>query len=150
MLFAADVYARAGEDAKARSLIDQAAKQRPDDVFVQDVNAPIVRAVLELNHHSADKALDLMKAAQPYDPANTESRYTRGSAYLMAGKGDEAAKEFQAVLNLKNGSPSDPTMSFGATGLWPARMRCLTRAKHEPRTRISLPSGKTPTLTSRS
>jgi eukaryotic-like serine/threonine-protein kinase len=117
MLVAADVYARAGEDAKARSLIDQAAKQRPDDVFMQDVNAPMVRAVLELNHHSADKALDLMKAAHPYDPANTESRYTRGSAYLMAGKGDEAAKEFQAVLNLKSGSPSDPTMSFAQLGL---------------------------------
>ena len=117
MLLAADVYARAGEDAKAQSLIDQAAKQRPDDVFMQDLGAPIVRAVLELNHHSADKALDLMKAAQPYDPANTESRYTRGSAYLMAGKGEEAAKEFQAVLNLKSGAPSDSTISFAQLGL---------------------------------
>ena len=114
---AADVYARAGEDAKARSLIDQAAKQRPDDLVMQNVNAPVVRAALELNHRSPDKALDLMKAAEPYDRANTESRYTRACAYLMAEKGDEAAKEFQAVLNLKSGAPSDPMMSFAQLGL---------------------------------
>jgi serine/threonine protein kinase len=117
MLFAADIYARSGEDAKARTLLEQAVKQRPDDVFIQSVNAPIVRAVLELNHHAADKALEIMKAAQPYDPANTESLYTRAGAYLMAGNGAYAAKEFQAVLNLKNGSPADPLMSAAQLGL---------------------------------
>ena len=61
MLAVADVYARAGEDAKALQLADQVVKQRPDDVFVQSVNAPVVRAVVELNHHAADKALDVMK-----------------------------------------------------------------------------------------
>ncbi len=117
MLFAADIYARSGQDAKARPLVEQAVKQRPDDVFVQAVNASIVRAVLELNRHAADKALDIMKAAQPYDPANTESLYTRASAYLMAGNGADAAKEFQAVLNLKNASPADPLMSAAQLGL---------------------------------
>ncbi len=117
MLFAADIYARSGEDAKAQTLVEQAVKQRPDDVFVQSVNAPIVRAVVELNHHAADRALEIMKAAEPYDPANTESLYTRASAFLMAGHGADAAKEFQAVLNLKNGSPSDPLMSLAQLGL---------------------------------
>ena len=117
MIAAADVYARAGEDPKARQLVEQAAKQRPDDVFVQSVNAPMVRAVLEMNHHAADKALELMKPAEAFDRANTESRYTRGSALLMVGRGAEAAQEFQAVLNLKNASPTDPAMSFAQLGL---------------------------------
>ena len=117
MLSAADVYARTGEDAKARTLVEQVIKQRPDDVFVQSVNAPMVRAVIELNHHAPDKALELMKLAQPYDAANTESRYTRASAFLMAGNGADAAKEFQAILNLRNGSPSDPIISLGQLGL---------------------------------
>jgi eukaryotic-like serine/threonine-protein kinase len=117
MLAVADVYARTGEDAKARQLVEQAAKQRPDDVFVQSVNAPMVRAVLELNHHAADKALELMKAAQAFDHANTESLYTRGSTLLMAGRGPDAAQQFQAILNLKNASPADPTMSFAQLGL---------------------------------
>ncbi len=117
MLSAADVYARAGEDAKARQLVEQAVKQRPDDLFVQSVNAPMVRAVLELNRHSADKALELMKAGQGFDHANTESLYTRASALLTAGRGADAAQEFQAILNLRNSSPSDPTMSFAQLGL---------------------------------
>ena len=117
MLSAADVYARSGEDAKARTLVEQVVKQQPDDVFVQSVNAPMVRAVIELNHHAPDKALELMKLAQPYDAANTESRYTRASAFLMAGNGVDAAKEFQAILNLRNGSPSDPIISLGQLGL---------------------------------
>ena len=117
MLFAANVYARSGDDAKARPLVEQAVKERPDDAFIHEVFAPMVRALLDLNHRAAAKALDGMKAAQPYDSANTESRYVRGSAFLMAGNGDEAAKEFQAVLNLKSGSPSDPTMSFAQLGL---------------------------------
>jgi eukaryotic-like serine/threonine-protein kinase len=117
MLSVADVYARAGEDARALQLVEQVVKQRPDDVFVQLVNAPVVRAVVELNHHGADKALDVMKAAQAFDRANTESLYTRASALLMAGKGPDAAQEFQTILNLKNSSPSDPTMSFAQLGL---------------------------------
>jgi serine/threonine protein kinase/Tfp pilus assembly protein PilF len=117
MLAVADVYARTGEDARARQLVEQAAKQRPDDVFVQSVNAPMVRAVIELNHHAADKALELMKAARAFDHANTESLYTRASALLMAGRGPDAAQQFQAILNLKNASPWDPMMSFAQLGL---------------------------------
>jgi predicted Zn-dependent protease len=117
ILSVADVYARAGEEVKARQLVEQAAKQRPDDLFMQSVNAPMVRAVLELNHHAPDRALELMKAAQALDRANTESMYTRASALLMAGRGPDSAKEFQSILNLKNGSPADPTMSFAQLGL---------------------------------
>ena len=129
MRSAADVYARAGEDAKALQMIEQVVKQRPDDLFVQSVNAPMVRAVLELNHHATDKALELMKAAQAFDRANTESLYTRASALLMAGRGPEAAHEFQTILNLKNSSPSDPAMSFAQLGLARAYALAGDRAK---------------------
>ena len=37
ILSVADVYARAGEEVKARQLVEQAAKQRPDDLFMQSV-----------------------------------------------------------------------------------------------------------------
>ena len=117
LLAAADIYARAGEDAKARQLVEQAVKQRPNDLFVQSVNAPMVRAVLELNHHAADKALELMKPAEPFDHFNTESLYTRASALLMAGKGADAVQAFQTILNLRNASPADPMMSFAQLGL---------------------------------
>ena len=117
LLAVADVYARSGEDAKAQQLVEQAAKQRPDDEFIQSVIAPMVRAVLELNHHAADKALELMKPAQPLDHANTESLYTRGNALLIAGRGPDAVQEFQAILALKSAQPADPMMSYAQLGL---------------------------------
>ena len=126
---AADIYARSGEDAKARQLVEHAAKQRPDDLFVQSVNAPMVRGVLELNHHAADKALEFMQLGQAFDRANTESIYTRGCALIMAGRGPDAAKEFQAILNLKNAFPSDPMISFAQLGMARAYAISGDRAK---------------------
>ena len=117
MIQAADVYARCGEDAKARQLVEQAAKQRPNDVFMQSVNAPMVRALLEMNRHAGDKAVALMKPGQAFDRGNTESIDARANALLLAGKPADAAQEFQAILNLRNAFPSDPAMSFAQLGL---------------------------------
>ncbi len=113
----ADIYARVGMDAKARQLVDEAAKQRPLDSFIQSVFAPMVRATLEMNQGHGEKAAELMKAAEPYDGFNSESIYTRGSALLMAGRGADAAHEFQRILNFKNASPQDPIVSFAQLGL---------------------------------
>jgi len=114
---AADIYARTGEDAKAQPLLEQASKQRPDDTNFQSVQAPMVRAVLGLNRHDAAKALELMKTAEPYDRANLESRYTRASALLMAGRASEAEQEFRAILNLENYAPTDITLPFAQLGI---------------------------------
>ncbi len=113
----ADIYARAGMDAKARQLVDEATKQRPLDTFIQSMNGPMIRAVLEMNQGHADKAVELMKSAGPYDHNNSESLHTRASALLMAGRGADAVQEFQKVLNLKNANPQDPFVSFAQLGL---------------------------------
>ena len=117
LLSVADVYARSGEDAQAETLAQRAASQRPDDQNVQDVGVPMIRAVIAMNHHDAQKAVELMKAAQPYDGGVTESLYTRASALLMAGSRDQAAQEFGKVLSLRNAYPSDPFMSYSQLGL---------------------------------
>ena len=113
----ADIYARAGVDAKARQLLDAATKQRPLDTFIQSMTGPMIRAVLEMNQGHADKAVELMKAAEPYDRGYSEALYTRASALLMAGRGADAVVEFQRVLNLKNYLPYDPIVSFSQLGL---------------------------------
>ena len=113
----ADIYARVGMDAKARQLVDEAAKQRPLDSFIQSVSAPMIRATLEMNQGHGEKAAELMKAAEPYDGFNSESIYTRASALLMAGRGADAAHEFQRILNFKNATPQDPIVSFAQLGL---------------------------------
>jgi len=132
LLSAADIYARSGEDAKATQLLERAAAQRPEDTNVQSVTVPMIRAVLAMNRHDAVTALDLIKKAEPFDRAITESRYTRASALLMAGQASQAAKEFEAVLHLRNFSPTDPTISFSQLGL--ARAYVSAKEKEKART----------------
>jgi eukaryotic-like serine/threonine-protein kinase len=117
VLSLADVYARAGKDDQAEKLASRVATERPDDQFVQNVTVPMIRAVIAMDHHDAQKALSLMAPGQPYDRGNTESMYTRATALLMAGNADQAAQEFQRVLDLKYAYPSDLFVSYAQLGL---------------------------------
>ena len=111
----------------------------------------MIRAVLEMNQGHADKAVELMKSAEPYDrDASSESLYTRASALLMAGRGADAVQEFQRVLNLKNAARRIPSF-LSRSSAWhePTRPR-VTKRKPARRIRISSRYGKTPTRTFRS
>ncbi len=116
-LFAGGVLAFAGENKKALDLAGEVAKSRPDDVLVQAVNVPQVRAAAALSSGDATKAIELLKAANAYDKANTAVLYIRGLAYLKAGHGSEAAQEFQKILALRGSVPSDPLLSLAHLGL---------------------------------
>jgi outer membrane protein assembly factor BamD (BamD/ComL family) len=58
-----------------------------------------------------------MKTAEPWDRANLESRYTRASALLMAGRAADAEQEFRAILNLENYAPTDINLPYAQLGL---------------------------------
>ena len=117
LLTAADIYARAGEDSKAEPLVERALQQRPDDLNIQSAYSPMVRAQVALNHRDPAKALDLMEKAEPFDRSIPEARYTRGAALLLAGRSDEAAQEFRAVLHLKGYTLTDPAFPLAQLGL---------------------------------
>ncbi len=116
-LFAGTILALAGESRKALDLADEVAKSRPDDVLVQSVYAPQVRAAAALSSGDAAKAIELLKPATAYDKANTQEPYIRGLAYLKTGRGSEAAQEFQKILALRSFAPADPLMSLSHLGL---------------------------------
>lgn len=116
-LSAAGVLAFAGESKKALDLAGEVAKSRPDDVLVQAVLVPQVRAAAALSGGDATKAIELLKPANAYDKANTAVLYIRGLADLKAGRGSEAAQEFQKVLVLCGSTPADPLMSLAHLGL---------------------------------
>ena len=100
-----------------RAAAQEVAKSRPDDVLVQSLFVPQVRAAAALNSGNAAKAIELLKPANAYHKANTQVLYVRGLACCKAGLGSEAAQEFQNILALRGVAPSDPLMSFAHLGL---------------------------------
>jgi hypothetical protein len=67
--------------------------------FIQNYWIPAIRASIELDRNNADKAIELLQAAVPYELADPPPfsagtmypAYLRGEAYLFARKGSEAA-----------------------------------------------------------
>ena len=109
---AARALALAGEASKAETLIAELAKGHPEDLIVQSVQAPEVKAINEINRGNPAKAIELLQAATPYDAGDFRVRYTRGKAYLRAGKATEAAQEFQRLLVLRNAYLPIPSFSL--------------------------------------
>ena len=70
-----------------------------------------------MNHGRANSSLGLLRRAERYDQSTTESLYTRGGAYLLAGQPQQAVAEFQKVLKLKNYWPPDLIAPFAQLGI---------------------------------
>jgi eukaryotic-like serine/threonine-protein kinase len=117
LIFAAAIYARTGDEAKAEKLLAQAAGERPDDQVMQLVTGPMIHAVIAMNHHDTEKAVELMTPGQRFAGGNPEFMYTRASAILMAGQGAEAAQVFQRVISLKSALPQDFFVALSQLGL---------------------------------
>jgi DNA-binding winged helix-turn-helix (wHTH) protein len=101
--------AYAGDAGQAQSLADDLGKRFPEDTVVQVNYLPTLRAKLALLHSNPQEALVILRAASPYElglPSlsyynwpNLYPVYVRGEAYLAAHRGNEAAAEFQKVLD---------------------------------------------------
>ena len=99
---AAYSFARAGDSARAESLVGEMAKERPSDTVGNMIVLPTIRADAELGRNNPGKAVEILQPVVPYDLANFArvlSAYGRGRAYLLLHKGTEAAAEFQKVLD---------------------------------------------------
>ena len=131
-LQAALTLAVVGDSRKALELASEVAKNRPEDTFVHELGAPLAQAAAALNSGEAAKAIEILKAAAPYDKGSANVLYIRGLAYWKAGRGNEAAQEFQKVLALRNYAPADPLMSMAQLGL--GRAYALQGDKEKSRT----------------
>jgi len=63
---------------------------------------PTIRGAAELGRNNPGKAVEILQPVVPYDLAlfgRVLSAYGRGRAYLLLHKGNEAAAEFQKVLD---------------------------------------------------
>ena len=95
-------FARAGDSGRAETLVGELAKERPSDTFANLFWHPLIRAAVELNRNNPGRAVEILQPVLAYDLANTRalsSAYERGQAYLLLHHGQEAAAEFQKLLD---------------------------------------------------
>jgi len=97
---AASAYALAGMDERAAAMNGELLRERPEDTMLHMLYGPLVQAQLELNRGNAARAAELLRSADSYTGIDTFVFYTRGTAYLLAGKTQEAIQDFERVKNL--------------------------------------------------
>jgi len=116
---AAFAMALFGESGESQRLAADLEKRFPEDTPVQFEYLPILHALSALAHQAPFGAVERLQPAVPYDFAmpGTEffgkfgglyTVYVRGMAYLAARRGQEAAVEFQKVLNHRGIVLADP------------------------------------------
>jgi len=92
--------ARAGDAGRAESMANETVKTYPSDTAIREYYLPLIRAEIEMDRNNPGKALEILQAASAYELV----RYLvipneRGQAYLLEHKGNEAAAEFQKLLD---------------------------------------------------
>ncbi len=101
---AALALARAGDVAQAEKLAQQLNLAYPLDTMMQNYSLPTIRAAIELRGNKPAKAIETLTVAVPYELGagsleHLYPAYLRGEAYLKAGQGQLAAREFQKILD---------------------------------------------------
>jgi eukaryotic-like serine/threonine-protein kinase len=104
----AEAEAMAGNDVAALKVVDELARKRPQDSWVQLLWAPTVHARIEVSHGNAAKALEILKTAAPYYNAWAEVRTLHGQAFLLNKQPQEAEKILQSVLVMQHDPWQDP------------------------------------------
>jgi eukaryotic-like serine/threonine-protein kinase len=88
-----------GDESKAEALLSQAVKLRPKDTLLNEVTVPFVHALTAVRHGNSLQAIELLKAAAPYDAFESGVQYTRAQAYMAAGRTGDAIREFQRITS---------------------------------------------------
>ncbi|HEV2290112.1 MAG TPA: protein kinase [Candidatus Acidoferrales bacterium] len=119
----AGAFAVCGDAARGEAAIAALAKASPQDWLLNNVNLPIVRAIVALDRNDPQRAIALLQPAEPYRLSpGSDYLYVEGLADLQAKKGNEAAANFQAVLNNPGLYSFDPTYPLAYVGLARAKM----------------------------
>jgi len=102
------VLALVGETAKSQSLAENLAKSFPEDTAVRFNYLPALRAQLALNRRDPRGALESLQVASSHELMIPNGPtidlvmlpvFVRGKAHLSAHQGNEAAIEFQKILD---------------------------------------------------
>src|SRR5438128_3331020 len=118
--------ALAGDSKQAQGIVDELHRRYPDTV-ANDVFIPCAQALLESNRGDPAQGIQGLQVASRYELGPVYSFlpiYVRGLIYLHARRGQEAAAEFQRILNYRALGAIAPAYALSHVGL--ARAYALT------------------------
>ena len=114
-----------GDAGQAQSLIEEVTKEHSKDTLINSLRAPLVGAAIQLNRNNPAEAVQLLEPAKRYEAAaEFWPGYLRGLAYLKLKSGNEAAAEFQKILDNRGQAPISALYPLAQLGL--ARAAPLT------------------------
>ena len=119
-LQAARAFALSGAAEKAQPLIDETARRFPSHTLIQEVELPVLRALVELQRGHSAKAVELVQPAARYELGSRSPYYVlyvSGMAHLRSRAGAQAAAQFQKVLDNRGLDPLSPLYPLSQLGL---------------------------------
>jgi len=131
LVLSATAFAHAGDVTNATALADELSRRFPLHTYINSVWVPSIRAQIEIDRGNPAKAIELLRAASPYEfgwASRVTPNYVRGLAYLKARQGLEAASEFQKVLDHPGICQTAPECSLSHLQLGRARAISVDKA----------------------
>jgi len=122
-LGAAIVLARLGDIAGSEKAVAGLQKDFPDDLMLNSVFLPVVRAINYTEHNKPDEAINELRSAASLDLSSGPygaayfSMYYRGGAYLKAHDGVSAQAEFRKILDHQGLDPTNPFYGLASLNL---------------------------------
>ena len=132
---AANVYAECGDANRSQALLDEALRLYPKDTPTVAVAAPLIRAQISRVRGNAGEALQTLESVRRFDLgfiSALANNYLRGQVYLDLKQGNEAAAEFQKIIDHRGVDPISPVNVLARLGL--ARAAAISGDKGKSRT----------------
>jgi serine/threonine protein kinase/Tfp pilus assembly protein PilF len=118
LIEAGAALAACNQAGAAQPLIDELAKNFPQDTLVNTVWLPAMKAQLELNRGNAPAAIDLLDGSRRYEVyGDFWPQYVRGMAYLKMKNAAQATAEFQTIVSHRGWYPLSPLYPLAYVGL---------------------------------
>jgi DNA-binding winged helix-turn-helix (wHTH) protein/tetratricopeptide (TPR) repeat protein len=118
--FATLALARAGDSARAETLMNQLSKLPWLGTDLYDMLLPSIRAAIQLDRKNPAAAVEELRPVIPYDLGTASSGltlYYRGLAYLELKSGKEAAAQFQKILDNRGAVTTDSYWPLAHLGM---------------------------------
>jgi tetratricopeptide (TPR) repeat protein len=114
-------------DRESAALVGELERRYPEAILIRRVSVPVVAAVAAIGRSEWSRALDALDPVKPYDHAALSQywpAYLRGQAYLGMKRAQEAASEFQTILDHRGEAPVSQLYALAQLGV--ARAAVLT------------------------